>query len=61
MGFVRIFLKNNVQEAPLQKISISGQLSLSDNSIQINPFKFNLGQAIVYTIPDSACPGTKTI
>ena len=41
MGFVRIFWKNNVQEAYLPKINISGQIVSeilaqlsSDNSIQ---------------------------
>ena len=41
MGFVRIFWKNNVQEAYLPKINISGQIVsemlaqlCSDNSIQ---------------------------
>ena len=41
MGFVRIFWKNNVQEAYLPKISISGQIvseivaqSCLENSIQ---------------------------
>ena len=41
MGFVRIFWKNNVQEAYLQKINISGQIVsellaqlCSDSSIQ---------------------------
>ena len=44
MGFVRIFWKNNVQEAYLPKINISGQIVsemlaqlCSDNSIQ--PFE----------------------
>ena len=42
MGFVKIFWKNNIQEAYLQKISISEQIAseilahlCSDDSIQI--------------------------
>ena len=50
MGFVRIFWKNNVQEAYLPKMSISGQIVSEivaqlclENSIQ-TPSKFFLGR-----------------
>ena len=60
MGFVRIFWKNNVQEAYLPKISISGQIVSEivaqlclENSIQtlLNFFGVDLKNPIISEIP----------
>ena len=49
MGVVKIFWKNNVQDAYLPKISILGQIvseilaQLCSDDIHTNPSKFDLG------------------
>ena len=47
MGFVKTFQKDNVQEAYLPKLSISGQVVVSEILAQLCSDKFDLGHNVL--------------